>query len=493
MSQLLWNWNAETSTLLAYHGEVRKIYVLGGGFAGLSASIHLALQKYEVTLLEQQPTLGGKAGTFEKDGFRFDTGPSVFTMRWVLEDIFKAAGQGLPFELTPLEPSCRYIYPSGRVWDVYQNVDKTTAQLDSKEADTYVRLLAKARQLYEAAEATFLEGQAPNVLELVRYGLRHGLFAHPHQTLPQLLKSYGASEDLNLFFLRFATYFGANPFRAPAILHNIAWAELGLGVYYPAGGIKTIVKALETLAKNLGVEIQTNVRVEQLEQRGPSISHIHTNQGIFQSEAVVSSLDTVRTHKLLGKTTPLARLEPSLSGFVLLLGIRDETPALSHHTISFSDHYQHEFDAIRQGQFSKNPTLYFNISSKSEAQDSPAGHENWFVMANAPALKNGQSLDEESYAEHLIDVMDARGLKVRDRLCFKHVLGPRYLSEFAEYGSIYGAAPHSLLTTLRPKQTLAGINNLVLAGGTVYPGGGIPLSLLSGKAAAQLFTRKPIK
>jgi phytoene desaturase len=475
---------------LAYDDPVKETLVLGGGFAGLSAAIYLALQKVEVTLLEQQPTLGGKAGRFERDGFRFDTGPSVFTMRWVLEDLFKAAGRALPFELTPLEPLCRYIYPSGKVWDVYQDVDRTVSQLDTKEAKAYIALLAEAKRLYEAAAPTFIEGQTPNVFALVRYGLQHGLRAHPNLTLPQLLQAYGASEDLKLFFLRFATYFGADPFRAPAVLHNIAWAELGLGVYYPTGGIGTIVKALETLAKDLGVDIQTGVTVERLEQRGSVINNIHTSKGSFQAEAIVSSLDVLRTHKLLGKAIKLERLEPSLSGFVLLLGIEGHTPALSHHTISFSKDYKAEFQMIREGKLSPDPTLYFNISSKTDPADSPEGHENWFVMANAPALQHGQAWDEEKYSEELLDVMDSRGFNVRKRLCFKHVLGPTYLAKFAEHGSIYGSAPHSLFTTLRPKQTIAGISNLVLAGGTVYPGGGMPLALLSGKAAAKLLLEK---
>lgn len=473
----------------AYDSAVKKAFVLGGGFAGLSAAIHLALQNVEVTLLERQPTLGGKAGRFEKDGFRFDTGPSVFTMRWVLEELFRAAGRSMPFALTPLEPLCRYLYPSGKVWDVYQDVDRTVSQLDAKEAKAYVALLGEAKRLYENAAPTFIQDQAPTLVDLARYGLRYGLSAHPNLTLPQLLQAYGASGDLTKFFLRFATYFGADPFRAPAILHNIAWAELGLGVYYPTGGIGTIVTALATLTKELGVEIQTNVTVERLEQRSSHISHIHTDKGSFEAEAVVSSLDILRTHKLLGKSTKLDKLEPSLSGFVLLLGVRGETPALSHHTISFSDEYQSEFKAIREGSFSSNPTLYFNISSKTESTDSPSGHENWFVMANAPALPDGQTWDEEQYSEELLDVMDARGFRARERLCFKHILGPSYLAKFAERGSIYGTAPHSLFTTLRPKQTLPGIENLVLAGGTVYPGGGIPLSLLSGKSAANLLLR----
>jgi phytoene dehydrogenase-like protein len=236
----------------------------------------------------------------------------------------------------------------------------------------------------------------------------------------------------------------------------------------------------------LGVDVQTGVKVERLEQQGSQVSHVHTSQGVFQADVVVSSLDILRTHELLGKTTRLERLEPSLSGFVLLLGISGKTPTLSHHTISFSNDYPTEFKAIRSGQVADDPTLYFNVSSKSDPSDSPDGSENWFVMANAPARREGQMLDEKAYAKQLIEVMEARGLQVKGRVQMQHVLGPDYLATFAERGSIYGTAPHSLLTTLRPKQTLSGIKNLVLAGGTVYPGGGIPLSLLSGKSAAEL-------
>jgi phytoene desaturase len=464
----------------------RKVLVLGGGFAGLSAAIHLALKNVEVTLLEGQATLGGKAGRFEQNGFRFDTGPSVFTMRWVIEDLFNAAGRDVPFVLKPLEPLCRYLYPSGRVWDVYQDVDRTVSQLEPKEARAYVALLAEAKRLYKISAPTFIEGPAPTTLELMRYGLQHGLSAHPNLTLPQLLESYKANPELMQFFLRFATYFGADPYRAPAVLHNIAWVELGLGVYYPTGGIGTVVNALERLAKELGVDIQTNVKVERLEQQGSLVTHVHSSKGVFQADLVISSLDILRTHKLLGKTTRLERLEPSLSGFVLLLGISGKTPALSHHTISFSKDYADEFKAIRSGQVSNDPTLYFNVSSKSDPSDSPENCENWFVMANAPARREGWTSDEKAYAKHLVEVMEARGLKVKGRIQLQHVLGPSYLSTFAERGSIYGTAPHSLLTTLRPKQTLPGLSNLVLAGGTVYPGGGIPLALLSGKAAAEL-------
>lgn len=264
--------------------EIRTALVLGGGFAGLSSAIYLASKGIAVTLLEAQATLGGKAGRFEHEGFVFDTGPSVFTLKSVLENLFLEAGVPCPLVLEPLSPLCRYIYPSGRIWDVFQDIDPTIAQLSSQEASVYVSLLNEAKNLYEAAAPTFIYGQAPTSFDLLRYGLRHGFKARPGQTLAELLQTYKTSPELTQFFLRFATYFGANPYKAPAVLHNISWVELGLGVDYPIGGIRAVVDALEILARNLGVTIYTHAQVENLKRSHHHITHVHSNQGLFKAE-----------------------------------------------------------------------------------------------------------------------------------------------------------------------------------------------------------------
>lgn len=463
--------------------------MLGGGFAGLSAAIHLALAGREVILLEQQAHLGGKAGELQEQGYRFDTGPSVFTLPHIVEEIFTAAGEATPLTFHPLEPLCRYFYPSSRVWDVHLDHHKTTSQLTGAERKSYLALRDEARKLYDAAAPTFLYHPSPGLWQLAHYGLRHGLSAHPLETLPQLIDTFGASPELKQFFLRFATYFGADPHRAPAVLHNIAWVELGLGVYYPEGGIYAVVKALGELAHKLGVEVKTNTKVEQLELKANRISRVHSDRGAFSAEQVVSSLDIVRTHQLMGQRAPQATLEPSLSGFVLLLGLKGTTPELAHHNISFTQDYRREFTEVFSGKLPADPTLYLSLSCRSEPADAPKGCENWFVLANAPALPPDKQLSKDrecAYAEHLLNVLEQRGFPVRDRLHVMHILPPRHLATLAHRGSIYGAAPHSLLRTLRPKQTVSGVNNLFLAGGSVHPGGGVPLALLSGKYAASL-------
>lgn len=441
-----------------------------------------------MTLLEQLDEVGGKAGEYTQDGFRFDIGPSVWTLPEIVTDLFERAGETPP-EFVPLEPLCRYIFPSERVWDVSQDVGRTTTQLSPSEAEVYRRLLAEARALYETAAPTFLYGQAPGPSDFLRYGLSGGLKAHPFRQLPDLLRRYGATGDLETFFLRFATYFGADPYRAPAVLHNIAWVELGRGVFYPKAGIKGVVRALWRLAKTLGVTVRTGVTVTGLEVSGSRVTKVETDAGAFSADAVVSGLDIVRTHELLGRTTKVAGLEPSLSGFVLLLGLEGETPGLTHHNILFPKDYRAEFAALGRGELPADPTLYVSISSKTLPGDAPPGCENWFVLVNAPALssKTPKAWETEGprYAERLLDVLEARGLEVRSRLRVQEVFTPAYLGKLAHRGAIYGSAPHSLLQTIRPKQTVRGVQNLVLAGGTVHPGGGIPLALLSGKHAVQ--------
>lgn len=463
--------------------------VLGGGFAGLSAAVNLALSGVEVTLLEQQGEVGGKAGEFAQGGFRFDTGPHVWTLPEVVTELFVQAGETPP-EFRPLEPLCRYVYPSGRVWDVSLDANATTAQLGDAEADSYRLLVDEAEALFEMAAPTFLYAHAPGPKELAQYAFSGGLRAQPGKLLPDLLRQFGATGDLETFFLRFATYFGADPYRAPAVLHNIAWVELGKGLFYPVGGIRGVVRQLRGLAERLGVAVHTGVTVRRLCTAGRKVSSVETDTGTFRADGVVSSLDLIRTHRLLGRRARAEALEPSLSGFVLLLGLEGVTPGLTHHNILFPEDYRAEFRALSQNKLPADPTLYVSISSRTEVGDAPPGCENWFVLVNAPPLSDDQPIDWDyeapRYAEHILGVLARRGLDVRGRVRVQETFTPDYLGTLAHRGAIYGAAPHSLLRTLRPKQTVRGLRNLILAGGTVHPGGGIPLALLSGKHAAAL-------
>lgn len=468
--------------------------VLGGGFAGLSAAIELALAGAEVTLVERAEQLGGKAGEVRDGGFRFDVGPSVVTLPDVLTAPFEAAGRPFPLSLEPLDPLARYRFASGRVLDVSRDVAATTAQMSAAEGRAYRSLLDEARALYEAAAPVFVHGPPPGPVRLLAYGVRHGLRARPWATLPELIRSHGAHGDLRDLFLRFATYFGADPFRAPAVLHNIAWVELGLGVVAPSGGIAGLVGAYAELARSLGVRVRLGHEVYALDAHGsaaPTV-RLRTSQGPseLRPDRLVSTLDRDRTARLLGRREPGRNDEPSLSGMVTLLAVEGEHPQVAHHTLSMPTEYRAEFDALRAGRTPHDPTLYLALGCRSNPDDAPAGHENWFVMANAPALdRSGKGIDEGAYATRMERLLVERGLLEAGAIRRVALRGPRHLAELASRGAIYGAAPHSLLATLRPSPRVRGLAGMRLAGGTVHPGGGIPLAILSGRQAAKALTK----
>jgi len=491
----------------ARSGGRPRVAVVGAGFAGLAAAIDLARGGAAVTLLERAHEVGGKAGEWRAGGFRFDVGPSVFTLSDVVEAIFRDAGRERPFDLEPLSPICRYVFPSGRVWDVYRELEPTLSGLAADEQHAYRRALAVARRLYQDAAPTFVRGPAPGLLRLAAYGVRAGWRAQPGRRLTDLLASLGVRGDLLPFFLRFATYFGGDPYRAPAVLHNIAWVELGLGVTLPVGGVHGVVRALYGLAGELGVEVRTGVEVERLVECAGRVSGVVVAEGELEVDAVVAAVDRRWALQLLGRQVPPRRF-PSLSGTVALLGVRGETPGLAPHNVFFPPDYAREFHDLRAGRHPSDPTLYLHASAKGDPADAPTDHENWFVMANAPALPPGDDtgapgrpagrVDDEraaadaAAARRLRSTLAARGLDPAGRTVVERDLGPADLARMGDRGAIYGPMPQGLLSTLRPGPAVPGVTNLWLAGGTVHPGGGIPLALLSGRyAAADLLRRLP--
>jgi phytoene desaturase len=471
--------------------------VLGAGMAGLAAAIELARGGADVTVVEKASGPGGKAGELRRDGFRFDTGPTVVTLPDVLEAPFRDLGRPLPVALRPLEPLARYRFASGRVLDVRRDVEATCAQLAPEEARAYRSLLEEARVLYEAAAPVFVHGPPPGPLRLAAYGVRHGLRARPWARLPDLLARHGARGELRDLFLRFATYFGADPFRAPAVLHNIAWVELGLGVVAPVGGVAALVRAYARLARDLGVRLRYGEEVTAIVPRHAAAPEVRVARAgeaearTLRPERLVSTLDRDRTARLAGRPPPGARAEPSLSGLVLLLAVQGRHDEVRRHTLSMPSDYAAEFAALRAGRAPDDPTLYLSLSVRDTPEDAPSGTENWFVMANAPALRrDGGGVDEEAYARRIEAILVERGWLRPGSFQRLAALGPRHLAGLAERGAIYGAAPHSLGATLRPPQRLPGLERTALAGGSVHPGGGLPLAVISGRQAARSLTSR---
>lgn len=431
-----------------------KVIVIGAGFAGLAAALRLRKAGLEVTVIEQLEAPGGKAIGWEG----VPTGPTVLTLPEIPRRILAAFGTALP-ELKPVSPLTRYTWPDARVFAPELDIEATLGQLSLQEAQDYRRLLRLSRTMYEGARDTFIEGVPPHLAELLRYGLREGWMAQPTRSLAALAQS---GPYLTPFFLRFATYLGANPYQAPAVLHNIAWVELGLGVFHLSGGMRALADQLYRLALAQGVRFVFGHKVLQMQRLPGRVGALQTDQGWQSADLYISAADRHFTLQWLG--LPLPRYALGVSGFALLLKLAEAVP-LGHH-IYFSPDYWAEWQEIAAGRWPQDPTLYLHTDGEVA-----------FLLVNAPPMGRAQPPKAEDYARLLLGKLSQ--LHPLPIAAWR-AMSPQDYSLTAYRGALYGRAPHGLLGALRPGWGVAGLRNFAQVGGTVHPGGGVPLSMLSG-------------
>jgi phytoene desaturase len=487
------------------------VVIIGAGLGGLSAAIHLASAGKQVVVLEQNAAPGGKMSEVRQDGFRWDTGPSVITMRPVLDDLFHSAGRRLEdyLELTPVEPLTRYFYPDGTIIDATRDLPRMLAQiekLDERDVEGYLFFLAYAARLHRITGESFIYDQPPSLRSFFKVSPLDIPGVDGLRNMHQAQESFVRSPHLRQLLGRFATYVGASPYLAPATLNVIAHVELNGGVWYPRGGIYRIAEAYAQLAQELGVEICTNSTVEGIEVTGGRASAVRLSGGErIAASAVVANVDVETVYEKLLPPLPnvrkrllrLERQEPSCSGFALLLGVRGQHPQLAHHNIFFSSDYRREFEQIfSEGRPPDEATIYVAITSHSTPEDAPPGCENWFVLVNTPALGAGWDWEKETgaYTIRILDQLAQQpfsqpGQDLRDRLLVKKTLTPADIARLsgARRGALYGASSNSRWAAFRrPHNRSAEVNGLYFAGGTAHPGGGVPMVTLSGKVASRL-------
>ncbi len=483
---------------------MKPIVIIGAGIGGLSTAIRLAAAGRKVLVLEQNDSVGGKMGEIRRDGFRWDTGPSVITMRHVLEELFAVAGRRLEDYLTllPVEPLTRYFYPDGVVLDATRDLARMVAQiaaLDERDVEGYLAYLAYAARLHRLTGPVFIYDEPPSWRSFTRVPPADALRVDAWRSMDTAIRSFVHSPHLRQLLGRFATYVGGSPYQAPATLNVIAHVELTGGVWYPQGGIYAIAQALARLAGELGVEIRTGCPVQQIVLNGNSVQGVLLADGAIEpAETIVANVDVATVYQNLlppNIATPrrlarLTRVEPSGSGFILLLGVTSEHSQLAHHNIFFSSDYRCEFDDIfRRGVPPADPTIYVAITAKSDPTHAPAGCENWFVLVNTPALDTRFDwlAQAAAYRDHVLTRLANLGLDIRSRIQTEQILTPLDLARLtgAWRGALYGASSNHPFTAFRrPHNRTTDARGLYFVGGTTHPGGGVPMVMLSGKVVA---------
>ncbi|HEX8567999.1 MAG TPA: phytoene desaturase family protein [Pyrinomonadaceae bacterium] len=491
---------------------MKKVIIIGAGLGGLSAAIRLAALGFSVTILEKNSNVGGKVNFIESGDYKFDTGASLLTMRHVLKELFEAANRCLEdyLELVLLEPICRYFWSDKTVFNASRNLPKTLKEIERiepRDVEGFEKFITNARRKYEVAERTFLTHSLNDLPKLLRPRYAKDLAAiSSWKTLDAHNRKYFRSPKLQQLFNRFATYNGSSPYQTPATFALIPFVEFGLGAWYVRGGIYEIPKALTRLAKELGVEIKTNCEVEKILFADRSAVGVKLKNGEnLTSDFVVSNADAIETYRNLieEKDRPsfpdkkLEKIEPSCSGFVLLVGAKKKFPLLAHHNIFFSDDYRAEFNSIfREKRPADNPTIYVCAASRTDETQAPAGCENLFVLINAPYTSEATDWEKEkkSYRDSIIKKLENSGLKdLENSIEFEQIITPADFEEKyrANRGSIYGVSSNGAFSAfLRPPNQSRDVKNLFFVGGATHPGGGMPLVMLSGKMAADLIQKE---
>lgn len=483
---------------------MKTVIVIGSGFSSLASACYLAKAGYKVTVLEKNEQLGGRASLWEKDGYRFDMGPSWYWMPDVFEKFFDDFGKSVSdyYSLEKLSPAYRVVFGKEDYIDIADNQKEIAEKFESIEkgsGDKLLKFLNAAKDNYRIAMQNLVYNPGKSLLELVSFESAARLNLFVQNVSSQIRKDIKNPKLRSI--LEFPVLFlGAKPNKTPAFYNFMNYADFGLGTWYPKGGFNAVALGMVQLAKELGVEFQVNSNVTGFDYEEGKIKSVKTDQQIFPADIVVSGADYAHTEKLLDENKNYhedywQKKTFAPSCFLYYVAFNRKVKRLLHHNLFFdTDFEQHAKEIYDTKELPKKPLFYANFSSISDDSLSPEGTDTgFFLIPVAVDLDDNQEVHDR-YFEIIMDRIEkCTGENLRDAVVFKRSFG---VNDFKERynscrGNAYGLANTLLQTSvLRPSITNKKIKNLFYTGQLTVPGPGVPPALISGKVVTDFILKK---
>ncbi|MFN5416174.1 MAG: 1-hydroxycarotenoid 3,4-desaturase CrtD [Flavobacteriia bacterium] len=480
---------------------MKKALVVGSGIAGIASAIRLCVKGFDVSVYEANSYPGGKLTAIQIGDFHFDAGPSLFTMPQYVEELFEIAGKSCAdyFEYVKHDTACHYFFEDGTFLPFKSDVNQVLKEVEDTlnvDSSSLKKHFQKSKFIYDKTHEAFLENSlhktknyfSKAVFKALTNSFRLNIFTTMHQANEKALNH----PKLVQIFDRFATYNGSNPYQAPGILNIIPHLEHGFGTFFPTKGMHSITQSLVKLAEDLGVKFHFNSNVTEILHDSNKVTGIKIGEENILADLVICNADIRPAYRyLLPKLNipkQVNKQEPSSSALIFYWGIDKVFPNLDLHNIFFSEDYKKEFDYIfeKKHVFS-DPTVYVHISTKIVKNDAPEGKESWFVMVNVPsnAGQDWTQIRNETRKNVLQKLSRILGENIEDLILCEEFLDPIRIEErtssFA--GALYGASSNDRMAAFFRHPNFSKIKGLYFVGGSVHPGGGIPLCLLSAKIA----------
>ncbi len=483
----------------------KRVIIIGSGIAGLALSVRLKSKGYDVEVFEKNKNVGGKLSDFYLNNFRHDFGPKLFTMPNLIEDIFEDARVDIKkyFKYDKLDIACKYFWDDGHIFNAYSDSQKFIDEVHKKfdrEGNQVEKYIFNSKKKFNLVKKIFLEKSLHKISTYLSFdtlkGILNFLQLNIFISLNSLNKRYFRDEKLIQLFNRFATYNGSSPYLTSGIMSIIQHLEHDLGVFMPKKGISDISLSLYNLAIDLGVKFHFNSEIDKILIKHKSAVGVSINKINYKADIIVSNMDINLTYDRLlkGYKKPffIKNYQPSSSAVVFYWNMNKSFSNISVHNIIFSRDQMKEFDYIfNRNSIYYDPTVYICSTSKIVKEDAPSGYENWFILINSP-FDSGQNwiTIKKNLRNNIIKKINSTlNVDIESNIIGEKILTPVDIENetLSKFGSLYGSSSNSLQSAfIRHPNFSKKINNLYFCGGSVHPGGGIPLCLNSAKIVSDL-------